>query len=190
MQALREQRARTAAGAAKTRAARARAKAAAAAGLSPTQPHYDTGLRFDSVIRYAVVDPMVPPVPGTAKVKLELSTRTDPALAAFAEAIVTAMTDNPWLPTPVPSVAEYGAKLSEFEGMLSAPENLRVEAKNLTEQKDRVRKELEVLTTQRVTYVQMTSHGNADVIASSGMPICNAPTPVGCCRHRWGCGWR
>jgi hypothetical protein len=58
-------------------------------------------------------------------------------------------------------------------------QNLRVEAKNLTEQKGWVRKELKVLTTQRGTYVQMTSHGNADVIASSGMPICNAPTPVG-----------
>ncbi len=164
---------KTAAPLALPKSSRPRLKAGAPAG----QARYDESLRYGEI--HYVADPVVEPVPGTAKVKLELSSRTDPALAAQGESQAEAMNGNPWFPTPTPTALVYGAKLTEFEGFLSGLDNLRLEAKNMTEQKDRVRKELEALMKQRASYVQMVSNGNSDVIASAGMAICNPPTPAG-----------
>ncbi|MEQ1748079.1 MAG: hypothetical protein ABL974_01555, partial [Prosthecobacter sp.] len=115
--------------------------AAAMAAASAPPVRYGDGTRFDQGARY-FVDP-VTPTAGTAKVKLLLSSRNDPELAAFSESIDQAMTGNPWFETPTPSDLVFHAKMAEFEGLLTQQEIQRVEAKNLTAQKDRVRKELE-----------------------------------------------
>ncbi len=154
------------------------AAVAAAVAASTNQPRYGDGTRYNEGARYAVTDP-VTPISGTAKVKLELGSRTDPALAAFGESHVAAITGNAWFPTPFPTAADFGAGLAEFEAVLSALENLRLETKNLTYQKDQIRKRFEFLFTQRGAYVQSVSNSNADVIASAGLMIRNAPVPVG-----------
>ncbi len=173
--------ARTAAAAAApkplTRQQRRRAAEAAAASAPPVR--YGDGTRYDEGARYFVADPVPLPLAGSAKVKLELSTRTDPALAAFGESHAEAMTGNTWFPTPTPTAAEFGAKLAEFEAVLTALENERLITKNLTAQKDQIRKDFEFLFTLRGSYVQTASNSNADVIATAGLMIRNAPTPMG-----------
>ena len=63
----------------------------------------------------------------------------------------------------------FDSKMVELEQELSEWENLRVQALNLTQRKDRIRQEMEQLFNQRGSYVQMLSRGNADVIASAGL---------------------
>ncbi|MBL9143909.1 MAG: fibronectin type III domain-containing protein [Verrucomicrobiaceae bacterium] len=123
-------------------------------------------------------EPTTPP-PGGAKVKLELAARSDSNLAAFAEAHVTAMTGNANFPTPTPSAAVFAQWLADFESMLSQYENARVALKNLTEQKDALRAGLCAVFSQRALYVEVASNGNPDVIATSGLPLRNPPSPVG-----------
>ncbi len=167
----------------KTRQLRRRAEQVAAVAARATPVRYGDGTRYDQGAKYFVPDPVPPPPPppptGTAKVKLELSTRTDPALAAFGESHVAAMTDNPWFPTPFPTAADFGAGLAELEAVITAHANLLLETKNLTYQKDQIRKRFEFLFNQRAAYVQSVSNSNADVIASAGLMIRNTPTPVG-----------
>lgn len=144
-----------------------------------SQPAYGSGLSYDTPgLHYAVEDP-VPPPPGGAKVRLELSARSDSDLAAFAEAHVTAMTGNTNFPTPTPSAGVFAQWLADFEAKLSELENLRVVLKNLTEQKDAIRAGLQAVFTQRALYVEMASNGNPDIIATSGLPLRRPPTPVG-----------
>ena len=142
-------------------------------------PTYGSGARFDTGLHYASAEPVIETIPGGAKVRLELSPRTDSNLTAFGEANDAAMTGNPNFPNPVPSMAIFRAKLSEFEDLQGQLENLRVQVKNLTEQKDRVRAEFQALFTQRGQYVEMASNGDPDIIATSGLPLRRPPTPVG-----------
>lgn len=146
----------------------------------PGGPTYDEGLRFDTPgLRYAEDPEPTTPPPGGAKVKLELATRTDANLAAFAEAHVTAMAGNANFPTPTPSAAVFAQWLTDFETMLSHYENAKVALKNLTEQKDALRAGLCAVFSQRALYVEMASNGDPDVIATSGLPLRMPPSPVG-----------
>ena len=141
---------------------------------------YDSGLRFDTPgLRYGEDPAPTTPPPGNAKVKLELASRTDANLAAFAEAHATAMTGNANFPTPTPPAAVFSQWLTDFEMMLSQYENAKVTLKNLTEQKDALRAGLCAVFSQRALYVEMTSNGDPDVIASSGLPLRMPPSPVG-----------
>lgn len=163
--------------AAKSRSARVaeHERRAAAAG-----PRYGEGLRYDTPdLRYAD-DPTPTPVPPEgAKVALDLSSRTDVNVAAFGEAHTTAMAGNLNFPDPVPNDADFAFFLTDFEGYLSKIENLKIEMKNLTEQKDRSRAALSAALMQRAQYVELKSNGNPDVIATSGLPLRKARTPVG-----------
>jgi hypothetical protein len=143
-------------------------------------PAYNEGLHFDTPgLRYAVTDPVTPP-PGTgAQVKLELSRRSDADLAAFAESNVTAMEGNPNFPTPTPPAPAFRTALTDFEDILAQLDILRSQTVNLTNQKNRVRANLENLFTQRGQYVQLVSNGDPDVIASAALPMRRPPTPVG-----------
>lgn len=163
---------------AKTRSARVAAQQRRVAGEGP---RYGEGLRFDTPgLRYAADPVPTPPTPPEgAKVALDLASRTDVNVAAFAEAHTTAMDGNPNFPDPVPNDADFAFFLTDFEGYLSKMENLKIEMKNLTEQKDRSRAALSAALTQRAQYVEMKSNGNPDVIATSGLPLRKSRTPVG-----------
>jgi hypothetical protein len=82
-------------------------------------------------------------------------------------------------PTPTPTPAVFGQWLADYEAVLSDLENLRVQAKNLTEQKDRIRAGFQTIFAQRGQYVDIASNGDPDIIATSGLPVRRSPTPVG-----------
>ncbi len=149
----------------------------AAEVVAATEGRYDTGLRYGT-FHYAVTDPVLPPA-GTAKVKMELSTRSDTNLAGYGESHIAAITDNAIYPTPVPSPAVFAAGLAAFEADMTALDNHRLEGKSLTFKKDQSRKNFEFLFAQRGAYVQTASNSNVEAIASAGLMIRNAPTPVG-----------
>lgn len=89
------------------------------------------------------------------------------------------MDGNACSPTPQPTKAIFDEKLAALEAVLAAMENHRIEGKNLTDQRDQVRTVFEQIFTQRGTYVELTSEGDGDWIASAGLPVRNVPTPTG-----------
>lgn len=144
----------------------------------PQQPHYGDGTHYDSGARYAVgVDE--PPEPQGAKVKLDLRTRPDPALAQFSLDHIAAMTGNANFPTPTPTAPDFLAALTAFQTAYSAAETAKAAAKQAVAEKDEARAYLELLLTQRGNYVQIASYGNAPVILSAAFPVANPRTPVG-----------
>jgi hypothetical protein len=151
----------------------------AALAATGAQIRYNqAGVRFDEGLRFVLKDPPVP-VPGKAKVKLELNKRTASDLVGFAHSHEEAISGNPLFPTPQPTPEVFQAKLGELEAILTALENHRVVGKNLTTQRDAIRVEFEQVFTLRGNYVELTSEGNADWIASTGLPVKNPPTPTG-----------
>lgn len=135
---------------------------------------------FDSGATY-VMDPTPPPpiVPGKAKPNLGLSRRTDSDLVGFGHSHDEAITANPYFVTPQPTAAVFEEKLGELESVLSALDNHRIAGKALTDQRDLIRAEFELLFTQRGDYVALISQGDAAVIMSAGLPVRTGPTPVG-----------
>lgn len=161
-----------------TRSGKSTGKATAAsmpAGTDPVPARY--GQAFYGQAHYVTDTPT--PVPGKAKVKLELKARTDADLVGFAHSHDQAMQGNVYFPTPQPTTAVFDSKLAELEAIMAQLDNNKVMAKNLTEQRDAVRAQFEQLFTQRGTYVELTSEGDANWIATTGLPIRNMPVPVG-----------
>ena len=145
------------------------------------KPRYDSGARFDSGLRYASADPVPTPEPGSAKVKLELKSRSNPGLAGFGESHTVAITGNPIYPadTLEPPADVFAAALGNLESVMGEVENHRLAGKALTERLLAVRAEFESLFTLRGNYVQVRSLGNSEAIQSAGLPVRNAPTSVG-----------
>jgi hypothetical protein len=148
------------------------------AQAAPPVRYGQNGVRFDTELRYVVNDPL-PIIPGKAKVKLELKSRTDANLVGFGHSHDIAMQGNLFFPTPQPTKAAFDAKLGELEAVLSALENHRLAGTELTNQRNIVRAEFEQLFTQRGDYVQSISEGDAAVITTAGLPVKNGPTPTG-----------
>ncbi len=69
----------------------------------------------------------------------------------------------------MPSTASFDRDLADFENSVIELDNLRLLVKSLTEQKNRKRQVLESQLTMRGDYVQLTSKGNVEVIASAGL---------------------
>ena len=150
------------------------------AALTGSQVRYnETGVRFDTGLRYVVNDPTPVPVPGKAKVKLGLATMSVADVVGFGHSHDEAITGNPFFPTPQPTPAIFDGKLAELEAVLAELENHRVLGRNLTEQRNVLRAEFEQIFTLRGNYVELTSEGDADWIASAGLSVKNPPTPMG-----------
>ena len=155
-----------------------RASKSSPAVLSPAQPRYNDGVtRFNQGARYVTDDPT--PVPGKAKVALGLNKRSDDNLIGFGHSHDDAIDQNPKFPTPEPAPAAFEAALAAYEMKVSEIENHRITGKNLTEQRDVLRAAFEQFFTLRGDYVQTTSQGDGDWIASAGLPVKNGPTPTG-----------
>ncbi len=144
--------------------------------LDPTPIRYDTGVRFDSGVRYA--DPGVPVSDG-AKVKIDISTLTDPAFAQYCEQHAQDMLGNALYPDPVPSAVDYGALLTQYETALTAADSARAASQMATASKNAARDALTSAMKLRGNYVQIASNGNTAAILSSGLQVQKARTPKG-----------
>lgn len=162
----------------KTRQQRNAAARPAAKAGDPVR--YDNNQRYDTPgLHYVTDDPPPTPTPGKAKVKLELQSRTDGDLIGFGHSHDEAIDLNPKFPTPEPTALAFEAALAAYESKVAEIENHRIAGKNLTADRDALRGTFEYLFNLRGEYVQITSQGDGNWIASAGLPVRNAPTPVG-----------
>jgi hypothetical protein len=148
------------------------------AALTGSQVRYNApDVRFDTDLRYVVDDPT--PIPGKAKVKLELKSRSDANLIGFGHAHDEAIASNPYFPTPQPTELIFDAALAAYEAKVSEIEIHHEAGKALTNDRDLLRAEFELLFNQRGSYVEMTSQGDASWIMSAALPVKNGRTPMG-----------
>lgn len=163
-----------------SKAARATAKPnQAVSGPSAEQPRYnDNKTRYNGGARYVVGDP-VPPIPGKAKVKLELQSRNDANLIGFGHSHDEAVDANPKFPNLEPTALAFETALAAYEAKVSEIEIHREAGKALTADRDHLRAAFELLFTQRASYVEMTSQGDASWILSAALPVKNGPTRAG-----------
>ncbi|MEQ1842770.1 MAG: hypothetical protein ABL994_20410, partial [Verrucomicrobiales bacterium] len=117
------------------------------------------------------------PADDGAKVKLDLATRNNDNLSAFAWEHVEMMTDNANFPNPVPAAADFQATLEEFDIDNTAAMTARAAAKEATTRLKASRAKLGKSLDKRAVYVQSKSNGNATVILSSGLEVRNPRTP-------------
>lgn len=136
---------------------------------------YDSGVTFDSGIRY---DDMVPPQPtrrmAKAKVKLDLKSKSDPELLTYAKGHVTATTGNANFTTILPDVTDFSPVLTAYETALGNFTAAQLTAKQATTDKDTARAALESMLTQRGNYVELTAAKAVDpvsVIESAGFAV-------------------
>ncbi len=129
--------------------------------------NYDSaGVLYDSGILYdATPLPQPPKRMPKAKVKLNLSGKSDANLSAFAQAHITAMTSNANFTTPLPSAANVTAALTPFQTALANFNTTQAAAKLATTTKDTARLALENVLTQRGNYVELIAAAAADPVA-------------------------
>ena len=124
-----------------------------------------------------------PAHPAKGRVKLLLQRRSDSDLLGFATAHVGAITDNPDFPAPQPDPEVFDSKLAELKQVVAELENQRLACLALTQRRDRLRAEFEGLFQQRGTYVQLTSSGSTQLIASAGLPVRSRNSRIGRLPH-------
>ena len=146
--------------------------------IASTQPSRYGQIHFNTGKRYVLTDPAVP-VPGTAKVKLQLGRRSDDNILGFARENIAATTGNANFVTPIPSAVDFLAVVNDFEALLTAAKNAEMAAKEAMTLKNQARTVLELLFTQRGNYVQTLSLGDPAIIQSAALNVKNLPTPLG-----------
>ncbi|MCB1211665.1 MAG: fibronectin type III domain-containing protein [Verrucomicrobiales bacterium] len=147
--------------------------------LIPPQPHYDAGLSYDTPGLHYAVDETGLPVNDKAKIKLNLSNRTDDDLVPFCQAIITAMAGNANFPTPLPTALVFDAAVADFAAKLQVQRLAKAAALQATNEKNTARALLTELLRSRANYVQTESNGNSAIIMSAAMPLRATPSPVG-----------
>jgi len=146
---------------------------------NPNAPHYGDGTTFDSGARYALTDPVTPPVSDGAKVKMDLSSRNNNNLQAFVGNHITQMTGNLNFTDPQPPAPTLLTLYTTFQTALSTWMSAETALRDAISARDAARAALIEGMQSRGAYVQTASNGNRNVILSSGLEVRNAPTPVG-----------
>jgi hypothetical protein len=139
---------------------------------------YDSGATFDSGLLYAKATPPIPPKKMT-KPKLDLRSKSDGDLNAFAKEHITKMTGNPDFTTPDPDAVTFAAASSDFDTALAASIIAQQNAKEKTAIKDAKRVVLETMLTKRGKYVDNKSDGVKAKILSTGFDVASDRTPSG-----------
>ena len=121
---------------------------------------YDSGIFYDDL-----PVPQPPRRMPKAKVKLNLSGKSDANLLTFAQQHQTAVAGNANFTTPLPSAAAFTAALTPFATALGNFNSAQAAAKLATTNKDTARAALENMLTQRGNYVELTAAGAADPAA-------------------------
>ncbi|TAK96646.1 MAG: fibronectin type III domain-containing protein [Verrucomicrobia bacterium] len=114
-----------------------------------------------------------------SKVKLNLQDKTDPALDKFGTDHIAAMGGNANFVTPNPTAAAFLVLSNNFHTALTNSNNANQTAKQMTVLKDTARAALEAALTQRGTYVEETSGGDAAKILSAALDVRADAAPVG-----------
>lgn len=140
-------------------------------------PHYGDGSTYGDA-HYAVGVPGLPVNEG-AKVKMELSSRSNENLQGYVGNHITQMTGNPNFTTPAPTAPVFLELFETFQTALAAALSAKTVYENALITRDSARVALVEAMNVRAAYVQQASNGNAEVIVSSGLNVRNAPTPVG-----------
>ena len=110
----------------------------------------------------------------SAKLNINFSGYTDANLEQKAASILQNMTANLYFPTPIPTLADLQAALTNYNSALVNAADLgRV---NVAE-KNKARKVLELLLTQLGMYVMYIANGDAAILTSSGYTLSKTPEP-------------
>lgn len=112
----------------------------------------------------------------TPKVLINFKPYSDPALATFAQTIVTCMTGNAHFTTPVPALTVLSTAITAFNAAITAASSGNHADMELKDQK---RKALDVVLHQLALYVEAQSAGDAAIMMSAGFKTSKDPAPVG-----------
>ncbi len=112
-----------------------------------------------------------------SKSKLELSGKTDAEIVAFADAHKTAMTGNANFASPLPSAADFEAKVAAAAAALADVEAKRMAWRMAVATKDEAIDMLRAALTARASYVDSASGGEETKILSSGFLVRAARSP-------------
>jgi hypothetical protein len=115
---------------------------------------------------------------------LSESTKSIPRYLAACRLVVTMMTDNPYFPSPTPSLKEVSAKLDDLE---EREELARKGGKGKVPERDVTLREVHILMTALKAYVQSVANAEPEkaeaIIRSAGMnvgkPRARAKPPIG-----------
>lgn len=114
----------------------------------------------------------------TYKVNKSFSTNkyTDAELVVASQGICNGMTNNPYFPSPTPSVSDLQTTITAFLNALSKMTN---GTKEDTVNKNTSRKSLEDVLKRMGDYVEATANNNLAALVSSGFPLRKTPEPLG-----------
>lgn len=93
--------------------------------------------------------------------------------------VVTAMTDNPSVPTPNPALVVLTGASDDLETAYNAAQAARQTAKLRTTIQDNAEVAWDGIITNLASYVQNISAGEKEIIESAGFSVRNTPAPVG-----------
>lgn len=139
---------------------------------------YDTAATFDSGLLYDQAIPTTP-LRKMAKVKLELKSKSDGDLNAFAKNHITKMTGNANFTAPDPDAATLQGFSDEYDVALADANAAQQTAKEKTAIKETKRAALETGLSKRGKYVDLKSDGVPEKIISAGFDIMGDKTPAG-----------
>jgi hypothetical protein len=120
----------------------------------------------------------LPPTDG-ARVKMDLSRRSNENVVGFVGNHITMMTGNANFPTPSPTPADLLAAYTAFQQKVASTAAAYSVYQDELAGRDQARAELDTMMRRRGAYVQDASNGNRQVIVSSGLEVNNPPVPVG-----------
>ena len=114
-----------------------------------------------------------------AKVKLDLSGKSEADVIDLGTQHSAAMNGNANFPTPNPSTADFDAALAAAVAAVADTDALYTAWRASVAAKDAAIVELRNQLTQRASYVDNASGGDEEKILSSAFSVRAAPTPVG-----------
>lgn len=108
----------------------------------------------------------------TQKVKISFSSYSDADFETKAGHIFASMTGNPAFGTPIPTLAEVQASIAKYSTDLVAAATLD---RTAVAEKNKSRKQLELLLGQLGMYVMYIANGDAAILTSSGYTLAKEP---------------
>jgi hypothetical protein len=119
------------------------------------------------------------PIPGTAKVRLNVARLSDLDLVSACKCHAEAAHDNPLFPDLQPSEEDYQFLIDDFSGSVTEIAALKLQLDAAYQRRDVKRGALEAGTRTRISYVQVRSNSESTAIMSGGFNTQKTPSPIG-----------